>query len=122
MQAEDVPGVFNADLLATAVVTAWLDALANVQERLAAPSGGVHTASTTLYNALPDPQSVAARPAKPQATREDLSAGTISVFLASKVGQHQVQSTRLAAYPNTSSMKCWLCRSQQRFAVGLCAM
>lgn len=85
MPAEDAAGAFNADLLATGVVTAWLDALAKLQERLAGPLGSVHMPCDALYNALPDPLTVAPPPGSPRAATEVTAAGALTAFLASKV-------------------------------------
>ena len=54
VDSSSVPAAFNLDLIATGAATAWLDALAAVQERFAAPAGGAHRPCHSLYAALPD--------------------------------------------------------------------
>lgn len=93
MPAGDVPGAFNADLLATGVVAAWLDALTKLQERCAGPLGGVHTPCDALYAALPDPRSVAVQAPGDVAAAE--AARKMTAFVATKVARQGPDSKAL---------------------------
>jgi hypothetical protein len=53
--SDSVVAAFNADLLATGVVAAWMDAFAVMRDRFLTPGGRGLRPCTTVYQMLPNP-------------------------------------------------------------------